>query len=193
MAAGLLAGAMAGFGQALQHNAQTSLEQKRQEALLQIRNKYASDQADTKWEREQGAAAAAAQREERHRMEEREWALQDSERGHHQAVELANVRNSGLLDAARIRSTPQGGSGDEELSRTDITTLISQLESERESEMARLRRERPDATRADISRALSDYDNQIMELRRRLPGGTMAFGSNESSAGGSYDWSRFLD
>jgi len=63
---GLLAGAMAGGGKAIQENAQNQLEQQRQTALLDIERKYNRENLDYEYNRkgdiaQQEAAADAAQ------------------------------------------------------------------------------------------------------------------------------------
>lgn len=58
---GIIAGAMAGGGQAVQQNAQNTLEKQRQEALARLDQQFARDNLDYKYEREGEIAEQQAQ------------------------------------------------------------------------------------------------------------------------------------
>ncbi|MAX33835.1 MAG: hypothetical protein CME72_12310 [Halomonadaceae bacterium] len=101
-----LAGAVGGGGKAVQWNAQSQIEQKRAEALKAIDNDYATDRADTKWQREKSLAAAQATQEERHRQEDRQWEVQDARLSHQRDIALQQIKDqggSGRSAPSRIR------------------------------------------------------------------------------------------
>lgn len=93
MASGLLAGAVAGLGKSLQHNAQSSIEEKRQAALGKLSHERTKERDNIKWERESEAASASAARDDQHRQQDREWEMSDADREHQSDLELQRVRN----------------------------------------------------------------------------------------------------
>jgi len=60
---GIIAGAMAGGGQAIQQNAQSQLEQQRKEALAELEQRMARDNLDYKYDKESEIAAQEAEYE----------------------------------------------------------------------------------------------------------------------------------
>lgn len=93
MAAGLLTGAMTGLGKALQHNAQNSLEEKRQAALLKLKEQATIRAEEREGERAAAATAAEWAREDQQRQQDREWKVIDSKRDHARDLALQRLRN----------------------------------------------------------------------------------------------------
>ncbi|WP_299312291.1 hypothetical protein [uncultured Halomonas sp.] len=79
--AGLLTGAMAGLGQGLAQSGEFLMRVTADEEKEKRLRQYEESVRKRQWEREDAAGAAAAAREERHRLEDRQWSVEDRDHG----------------------------------------------------------------------------------------------------------------
>ena len=172
MLGSIIAGAAGGLGQSMSQMGQMGIEEKREQRLMALREKYQTRREE-----------AAAQRQDAQRAEDREFAVEDAATAHERARELQGMREQGLLNRAMAR-----GSSNEGLSRTDITTLITQLTRERDELADTLPVTMSDE---EVRQALSGYDEKIAGLRRQIPG--WPSDSTPDNSGSGIDWSRFDD
>jgi hypothetical protein len=93
--ASALAGGVAGGGQAIQKNAENTLQERRQTALLNIRNKHEISAENRAAERGAASAAAEREREDKQRAQDRKWEIADAKRKQQHDLNIANVRASG--------------------------------------------------------------------------------------------------
>lgn len=189
--AGLLSGAVAGLGQAMQFNAQSSIEEKRQAAMLKLKEDATIRAEERQGKRSAASTAAEWEREDQHRQEDRRFGLLDDKTEHQRNLSEIAARGQAYSNLPGNRGGTGGGKPD--LSRTDITTLISQLDDNIASKREDF--EAQGLGPAEIDTALGPAYQQRQELQSMLPGGSLITGpgGNASQSGSGMDWSMFFD
>jgi len=178
---GIIAGAMAGGGQAIQQNAQEQLEQQRQEALQRLENEfnmgvveYEQNRADQRSTAEAISEARQAEAERRARME-RLRAEQEGEQ------ELARLE-------ANLDPSGQGRTREDVLEARD-REIREAIQNERDSRRAYggIQRDEPIDTQA-IAREISFrysgmYPEYESDLMRGFPSNPSPDGDNGGNGG----------
>lgn len=132
---GILAGAMGGLGNAMQHNAQGQIEEKRQRALMALEQDMAFERQDREWNRDDQVWERKTDREDMLIDKKRGWEVEDRDLGYQHEWGLTKYRQGQQNYRSSLSASGRGGIGGDlsDVQKRYLDRIEDQMTAIRES------------------------------------------------------------